>query len=104
MDEHSTQPLSDSPGHEGLHPERRDAWSVLIHNDDVTPIEFVIHTLSSVFMLSDELAEHIAATAHENGSAVVTTRHRAEAEMLMRVALGRAKSDGYPLHFTLVQS
>lgn len=104
MEEHSTQPLSDSPEHEALHPEQRDAWSVLVHNDDVTPIDFVIGTLSSVFMLSDELAEHIAATAHENGIAVVTTRHRAEADMLMSVALGRAKNGGYPLHFTLVQS
>ena len=103
MEEHSTQPLANIPGGDALHSDKGDAWSVLIHNDDVTPIDFVIYTLSSVFMLSDELAEHIAATAHDSGSAVVTTRKRAEAEMLMSVALGRAKNDGYPLKFSLEQ-
>lgn len=77
-------------------------WQVLIHNDDETPFGYVIYTLNSVFMLSDELAEHVASTAHASGTAVVAVRPRHEAEVLMRVALGRAKQDGYPLHFSMV--
>lgn len=78
-------------------------WRILVHNDDQTPFDYVIHTLSSVFMLSDEIAEHIATTAHTNGTAIVTARPLAEAEKLVRIALGRAKTDGYPLQFTLEQ-
>ena len=79
----------------------RDAWKVLIHNDDKTPFDYVIHTLESVFMLSEEIADHIALTAHEHGAAVVVIRRRVEAEALARVARGRAQAEGYPLAFTL---
>jgi ATP-dependent Clp protease adaptor protein ClpS len=101
MPEQTMKPAPEPPDQGPMHENAQGACNVLIHNDDVTPFDFVIHTLSSVFMLSDELAEHIAATAHDNGVAVVAIRPRAEAEMLMRVALGRAKKDGYPLQFTL---
>lgn len=74
---------------------------VLIHNDDVTPYEYVIYTLGSVFMLSDELADHVAWTAHNKGEAVVVVRPRREAEKLVKVAAGRARGDGFPLTFTL---
>ena len=78
-----------------------DIWRVLIHNDDKTPFEYVIRTLESVFMLSEEIADHIAWTAHDLGAAVVVIRPRAEAESLARVARGRAQADGYPLQFTI---
>jgi len=78
-----------------------DAWKVLIHNDEKTPFEYVIQTLESVFMLSEEIADHIAWTAHDRGTAVVVIRPRLEAEALARVARGRAQTDGYPLQFTL---
>jgi ATP-dependent Clp protease adaptor protein ClpS len=60
--------------------------------------------LSSVFMMSEEIAEHIASTAHTQGAAVVVARPRAEAEKLLRIALAQAKTDGYPLQFTLEQA
>ncbi len=71
MPEQTAQPTPEPPDQEAVRPEPQDAWNVLVHNDDETPFDYVIHTLSSVFMLSDELAEHIAATAHSNGAAVV---------------------------------
>ena len=60
-----------------------------------------VYAVGSVFMLSEELADHIAFTAHDNGSAVVVVRPRREAEKLVSVANGRAKVAGYPLTFTL---
>lgn len=76
---------------------------VVVHNDEATPYAYVIQTLGSVFMLSEELAEHIAWTAHTKGSAVVVVRPRREAETLAKIARGRAKVDGFPLAFTLEQ-
>ena len=77
--------------------------TVLIHNDEVTPYAYVMYLLGDIFMLSEELADHIAWTAHTKGTAVVVVRPRAEAEKLVKVARGRARMDGYPLTFTLEQ-
>lgn len=76
---------------------------VLIHNDDVTPFNYVIATLGDVFMLSEEMAEHVAWTAHRKGTAVVVVRPRREAEKLAGVAQQRARFEGYPLTFSLEQ-
>lgn len=80
-----------------------DLSSVVIHNDDVTPYEYVVRMLGDLFMLSEELAEHVALTAHTKGEAVVVVRPRPEAEKLVKVALGRARLDGYPLTFSVEQ-
>lgn len=76
-------------------------WYVIIHNDDVTPFEYVIKLLLQLFLLSEEIAEHIANTAHSEGQAVVVVRPRNEAERLVKVARTRARLDGYPLTFSL---
>ena len=76
-------------------------WYVLIHNDDVTPFEYVIKVLLQLFLLSEEIAEHIANTAHNEGQAVVVVRPRNEAERLVKVARVRARLDGYPLTFSM---
>lgn len=76
-------------------------YVIMVHNDEVTPIKYVIRILEQVFFLSDELAEHIAATAHQDGVAVVVVRPRDEARRLIMVAHSRARADGYPLTFTM---
>jgi ATP-dependent Clp protease adaptor protein ClpS len=76
-------------------------YRILIHNDDVTPYDYVIRILERVFMLSEELAEHVASTAHTEGLAVVLVRPRNEAEKLISVAHTAARIDGFPLAFTL---
>ncbi len=76
-------------------------WYVMIHNDEVTPFEYVIRILTNLFLLSEEIAEHVAQTAHSDGQAVVVVRPRAEAERLVKVARARARLDGYPLSFSL---
>jgi ATP-dependent Clp protease adaptor protein ClpS len=76
-------------------------YRVLIHNDDVTPYNYVISILEEVFMLSEEIAEHIAWTAHHEEVAVVVVRPRPEAEKLIKVARSRARLDGFPLTFSL---
>lgn len=76
-------------------------WRVIIHNDEVTPYDYVISVLETVFFLSSELAEHVTWTAHEQGQAVVVIRPRTEAERLVDIAKTRARLDGFPLTFTL---
>ncbi len=76
-------------------------YLVIVHNDDVTPFEYVLQILVRVFFLSDELAEHVAWTAHSEGQAVVIVRPRPEAERLIAVAHNRARLDNYPLAFSI---
>ena len=76
-------------------------YRVLIHNDDTTPFEYVIDTLQRIFTLSEELADHIAYTAHTEGQAVVVVRPRVEAEKLIMRAHTQARMAGYPLTFSL---
>jgi len=76
-------------------------WFVLVHNDSVTPYDYVVRILIHLFMLSDEMAEHVAQTAHSEGQAIVVVRPRAEAERLVKVARSRARLDGFPLTFSI---
>lgn len=76
-------------------------YRILVHNDDVTPYEYVLAILGRVFLLSEELAEHIAWTAHNEGVAIVMVRPRDEAKRLITVAHSRARMDGYPLAFSM---
>ena len=76
-------------------------YLVLIHNDDVTPFDYVIRLLQEIFLLSDEMADHIAWTAHHEEVAVVVVRPRAEADKLITVARAHARMDGYPLTFSM---
>jgi len=70
---------------------------VLIHNDNVTTFEFVIRMLQSIFKLSYEIAEHIAALTHFEGIALVCVRPRSEAEKLVGQAIFAARIEGFPL-------
>lgn len=74
---------------------------ILIHNDDVTPIDFVILVLRHIFRLSPELANHITWQAHTKGVAPVCSRPKSEAERLVNEAHTAARANGYPLTFSL---
>ena len=76
-------------------------FRILIHNDDVTPYDYVILILLHIFNLSHELAEHITWIAHTTGSARVVTRPRDEAVRLVNRAHAAARLDGFPLTFSL---
>ena len=78
-----------------------DRVTVFIHNDDVTPYNYVILVLRTIFKLSHELAEHITWVAHNTGVARVVTRPRSEARRLVDRAQAAARVDGYPLTFSL---
>jgi ATP-dependent Clp protease adaptor protein ClpS len=76
-------------------------FRILIHNDDVTPYDYVILVLATIFKLSHEMAEHITWVAHTSGIARVVTRPKSEAERLVKAAHAAARADGFPLTFSL---
>ncbi len=76
-------------------------YRVLIHNDDVTPMDFVVNILQTVFMLGLDRAVEVMYSAHFSGIAYVQTLSKSEAEKRIGRAHFEAGNAGYPLKFTL---
>ena len=76
-------------------------YRVIIHNDDVTPMDFVIDILIAIFMLPSANAAYIMYTAHLNGSAYVQTLPKPEAQRRINKAHFAARLKGYSLQFTM---
>ncbi len=75
-------------------------YRVIIHNDPVTPMDFVVHILKTIFYLSNPKAADIMFTAHVFGTAYVQTLPKSEAEKRIKRAHFEAGNAGYPLHFS----
>jgi ATP-dependent Clp protease adaptor protein ClpS len=76
-------------------------YRVIIHNDDVTPMDFILHILTSVFLLDGPRALQVMYTAHYQGTAYVQTLPRPEAVKRVGNAHFSARLNGYPLQFTI---
>ena len=76
-------------------------YRVIIHNDDVTPMDFVVHILLQIFLLTAPGAVQVMYTAHYRGSAYVQTLPKSEAQNRIHRAHFTASLEGYPLHFTM---
>ena len=76
-------------------------WKIFIHNDDVTPYDFVVTVLQQIFELDGVAAELITFTAHSAGIAYVTTLPKTEAQRRVGKAQFAASLEGFPLSFTI---
>ncbi len=74
---------------------------IIIHNDDVTPIGFVIAILQKIFQLDALIAERVTIIAHTTGLAYVTTLPCPEANRRVGRAHFAASLEGFPLTFTI---
>jgi len=74
---------------------------VIIENDDVTPMDFVVMILLTVFELDFESAMQVMLHAHHNGRALVRTMPFEEAHQRVHTAQTLARQSGYPLSFYL---
>jgi ATP-dependent Clp protease adaptor protein ClpS len=76
-------------------------YRVIIHNDNVTPMDFVVYVLKTFFYLSNPKAAEIMMAAHFYGTAYVQTLPRSEAEKRISRSHLAAGAQGYPLHFSM---
>ena len=74
---------------------------VIIHNDDLTPMDFVVTILGRIFFVSGPAAVEIMYTAHFSGAAYVQSLPESEGRSRIGRAQFAAGLEGYPLHFTL---
>lgn len=81
--------------------ELESLYRVIIHNDNVTPMDFVVQILKTIFYLSNDKAADIMFTAHVYGTAYVQTLAKSEAEKRISKAHAAASNAGYPLKFSM---
>ncbi len=79
-------------------------YNVVMHNDDVTTMEFVVFVLMRIFHKTYEDAETIMLKIHNEGSAIVGTYYRDIAETKVRYTTDFAKSNGFPLLLTIEEA
>ena len=72
-------------------------FKVVVCNDDVTPVEFVISMLIAVFRHNDKSALELTLKIHNSGSAVAGIFNYEVAEQKALDATNLARSSGYPL-------
>jgi ATP-dependent Clp protease adaptor protein ClpS len=76
-------------------------YRVIVHNDDVTPMDFVVNVLTNIFFVLEPDAVKIMLNAHYSGMAYVQTLPKNEAENRINKAHFAAGLEGYPLHFSM---
>ena|SRR5690349_21098466 len=81
--------------------ELEDLYRIIIHNDSITPMDFVVRVLTTIFFLGTPNAMDIMFKAHITGSAYVQTVSKSEAEKRVNKAHALADAEGYPLQFTI---
>tara|TARA_B100001059_G_scaffold225659_1_gene253123 strand:- start:497 stop:805 length:309 start_codon:yes stop_codon:yes gene_type:complete len=73
-------------------------YNVIMINDDVTPMEWVITVLKGIFKHSDASAEALTMSIHNDGSALVGTYNYEVAEQKVNEAVGASRNHGFPLN------
>jgi len=76
-------------------------YSILMHNDDYTTMEFVVEVLTNDFSKSSEEAMALMLKVHQEGKAVAGTYSLDIAETKIVVVTDKARKGGFPLKLTI---
>ena len=75
-------------------------FAVVFHNDDFTPMEFVVQVLQAIFHKSQAEASRLMLTVHTEGSAKAGVYTREIAETKSAQTIQSARKEGFPLLVT----
>jgi ATP-dependent Clp protease adaptor protein ClpS len=76
-------------------------YRVLIHNDDVTPMDFVVRILEEIFRLDASRSVDIMMEAHTKGVALVVVEPLEQAEFHVDQARSLSRARHFPLTFSI---
>ncbi len=79
-------------------------FKVLLHNDDFTTMEFVVHVLESVFHLPEDEAVQVMLHVHKRGVGVAGTFTYEVAQMKVAMTTTMAQANEYPLLCTMEEA
>jgi len=83
---------------------RPPEFKVVMHNDDYTPMEFVVEVLQGVFGMPRDKAVQVMLTVHTRGKAVAGTYTAQIAETKTAMANDHARAHQHPLLCTMEQA
>lgn len=72
-------------------------YKVIMLNDDKTPMDWVVEILTVIFKHSQETAEKITMTIHNDGSGLVGVYTYEIAEQKVTEAVTSSRENGFPL-------
>ena len=72
-------------------------YRVILHNDDYTTMEFVVHILTMIFHKSEQESERIMLDVHKKGKGVCGVYTREIAQTKVEQVRVLAKQNQYPL-------
>jgi ATP-dependent Clp protease adaptor protein ClpS len=76
-------------------------YKVIIHNDDYTPIDFVVGVLITIFNKCVEEANEITWQIHEKGKGIGGLYVKEIAATKAHQVIQKAKAEGFPLLATI---
>lgn len=79
-------------------------YNVIMINDDFTTMEFVVEVLVEVFHKDELTAQALMINVHKNGQAVVGKYPYDIAVTKVRIALDKAKEQGFPFRMTVEEA
>lgn len=79
-------------------------YNIIMLNDNHTPIDWVVQILKSIYKHSQESAERLTLTIHNDGSAVVGTYAYEIAEQKALETVNASRSEGFPLQVKLEEA
>ncbi len=79
-------------------------YRVVMHNDDFTPMDFVVEILMDIFHKGPEEANRLMLMVHESGRAAVGAYPYDIAASKVQKALGRAREESYPFRMTVEET
>jgi len=81
--------------------EKPKLFRVILHNDDFTTMEFVVHVLETVFGLGESESLRIMLEVHVKGTGMAGTFTYEVAEMKVAKTLSLARAHEFPLMCTM---
>jgi ATP-dependent Clp protease adaptor protein ClpS len=79
-------------------------YNVIMHNDDVTTMDFVVYVLVRIFRKSEDDAETLMLKVHNEGSAIVGTYSQDIAQSKANYTMNLAKANNFPLQLTIEET
>ena len=82
-------------------PEKPGKFAVALHNDNFTPMEFVVYVLQEIFNHPTDRAEQIMLSVHKEGMGIAGVYRLEIAEQKAYETAECAKENQYPLKITI---